>query len=421
VRDRTFNDLIKRLGPGFITGTSDDDPSAIGTYSQTGAQFGLSQLWTALFTFPMMAAIQEMCGRIGLVSGRGVASNVRRHFAKPVLYFIVSIQVVTNTVNVGADLSAMAESGRLLWHVPYGIWLATVTCGTLGLIILVPYRAFSTYLKFVGLTLLTYVAAAFTLKVDWRAVIAATFVPTITLQKAFLLNLVAVLGTTISPYEFFWQSNEEVDELIEDRVIKREGIRPPERSVDLTFLRWDTMFGMFFSNAIMYFIILLTAYTLSAHGVTNVDTAEKAAQALRPFAGPLAFWLFTAGIITAGLMSIPVLAASSGYALSGAFGWRATLAKEHSKSRGFFAVIVATALVGLTLNFLPIPPFKLLYYAAVLNGFIAPPLLFIILRLANNPEVMGRHVNSPLSNVLGWTLFALMTLSVVALLAFGTA
>ncbi|HVA34190.1 MAG TPA: Nramp family divalent metal transporter [Candidatus Baltobacteraceae bacterium] len=414
----TYARLLARLGPGFVTGTSDDDPSAIGTYSQAGAQFGLSQLWLALFTFPLMVAIQDMCGRIGAVTGLGLAGVIRRHYARPILYFIVALQVVTNTINIGADLSAMAQSGQLLWPVHYVVWLAMTTAVTISLIVVIPYRAYAPYLKFLGLTLFTYVAAAFTVKADWRSVLSATFVPTFRFDKTFLLGFTAVLGTTISPYEFFWQSNEEVEELVDERAISHEGERPPKRAVDLTFLRWDTIFGMFFSNAVMYCIILVAGTTLHGHGITSIDTAAKAAQALRPFAGPLTFWLFAIGIISAGLLSIPVMAASSAYAVGGALDWKRSLARPFSAEPNFYLVIIGSSLVGLLTNLLPIQPFKLLFYTAVLNGIIAPPLLFVVLRIANNRQIMGENTNAPAANVLGWGLLVLMMLSLVALVVY---
>jgi NRAMP (natural resistance-associated macrophage protein)-like metal ion transporter len=400
--------LLRRLGPGFITGTSDDDPSAIATYSQTGAQFGLTQLWSALFTFPLMAAIQEMCGRIGLVTGLGLAAVMRRHYPRAVLYFIVGIQVVTNTVNIGADLSGMGQSCQLLWHAPYAAWLALTTAVTLPLIIFVPYRTYASYLKFLGLTLLTYIGAAITLKIDWRSVASATFVPTFRLDKAFLLNLVAVLGTTISPYEFFWQAGEEVEELA----------KPSAGALDLSFLRSDTIFGMFFSNLIMYFIILVTALTLGRHGIQNINTAAQAAQALRPFAGPAAFWLFALGIVGAGLLAIPVMAASSAYAICGALDKKGSLEESPSEEPVFYSIIAGSVALGLLINLLPFPPFKLLFYTAVLNGVISPPLLLMVLLVSNNRRIMGKYTNTPLSNVLGYVLLALMSVALCAMLLF---
>jgi NRAMP (natural resistance-associated macrophage protein)-like metal ion transporter len=414
----TFGKLLKRIGPGFVTGTSDDDPSAIGTYSQTGAQFGLTQLWTVVYLIPFMTAIQEMCGRIGVVTGQGLAAVIRSHYARPILYGIVFIQVVTNTVNIGADLSAMAQSGQLLWHIPYFVWLIIVTAGTVPLIVFVPYKTYATYLKFLGLTLLTYVAAATTIAINWREVLSAAFSPRIRLDKDFLLNIVAVLGATISPYEFFWQGNEEVEELIAQKRIKKQGEKPVTTAIDFQLLRVDTFFGMFFSNFVAFFIILTTAYTLGRHGIANINTAADAAQALRPLAGPLAFWLFALGILSVGLLSIPVLAASSAYAVSGALDWPRSLARNFRQEPGFYGVLIFTSLLGLSINLLPIPPFKMLYYTAILNGIISPPLLFMVMSIAGDPRIMGKHANSAFMKVMGWTLFAFTTAALVVLLLF---
>lgn len=410
--------LLRRLGPGFVTGTSDDDPSAIATYAQAGAQFGLAQLWTALITWPMMSAIQEMCGRIGMVTGLGLAAVMRRHYPRPIVYALVFSQVVVNCITIGADLSGMALSGQLLWHLPYVAWLAITTCVTIPLIVFVPYGKYVSYLRVVGLTLLTYIAAAATIRVDWGAVLHATFVPTIRLDRDFMLALVAVLGTTISPYDFFWQSSEEIEELLEHHAIRREGQRPPEQALNLPWLRIDTTFGMFVSNLIMYFIILAAAFTLHQHGITSVNTAADAAEALRPLGGPATFWLFALGIMSSGLIAIPVMAGSSAYAVAGALHWRGSLTKAPRKEPAFYWVIVASSLLGLLVNALPIPPFKMLFYAAALSGVMAPAMIFMVMSMARNPRIMRAHVNSVASNVLGWILFALMSASLLALIAF---
>jgi len=410
--------LFKRLGPGFITGVSDDDPSAIATYAQTGAQFGLAQLWTAPFVWPLLSAIQEMCGRIGRVTGLGLAGVMRRHYARPVVYALVGMQVLVNTVTIGADLGGMAQSGQLLWHVPYLLWLAITTCVTIPLIVFIPYATYVAYLRIIGLTLLSYIAAAATLKVDWHALLRATFIPTLRFDKDFLLALVAVLGTTISPFEFFWQSSEEVEELVQEHAISHEGERPSEGQLHLAFVRWDTAFGMFVANLVMYFIILVSALTLGAHGITTIDTAAQAAQALRPLAGHATFALFTLGIMSAGLISIPVIAGSSAYAVTGALDLPGSLAERPSKEPTFYWIIVGTSLAGLLVNALPIPPFRLLFYSAVLSGIISPIMVFMVVNLARSSRVMGRHANSPLSNVLGWILFGIMTLSLVTWIVF---
>ncbi len=402
-----FRNLLAHLGPGFVTGASDDDPAGIGTYIQTGAQFGYQQLWIALFSLPFMAAIQEMSGRIGLVTGQGLAAVIRNNYARPVLFFVIFIQVATNTINIGADLSAMAESARLLWPIPYAGLLALTTVLTTALIVLVPYRSYATYLKFLGLALLTYVVSAFTVHVDWGRAFAATFEPHFEWNRDFILTLIAVFGVTISPYEFFWQADEEVEELVSRHVQTTRAA--------LRFLRQDTVFGMFFSNAITFFVIVTAAATLNTHGFTNVQSAAQAAQVLKPLAGPFTFLLFALGIVSSGLLAIPVMAGSSAYAVGGAFNWSRTLSKPFWEEPRFYAVIVASCAIGLLVNLLHIPPFKLLYYSAVLNGVISPVLLFIVTQIASNPAIMRGSTNPRFISAMGWTLCGFMTLAVVAL------
>lgn len=395
--------LLSHLGPGFVTGASDDDPAGIGTYIQAGAQFGYQQLWIALFSFPFMTAIQEMSGRIGLVTGQGLAGVIRSNYARPVLMFVILIQVATNTVNIGADLSAMAESARLIWPIPYSVLLALTTFLTAALIVLVPYRSYATYLKFLGLSLLTYVVSAFTVHVDWGRALAATFQPHFEWNKDFILTLIAVFGVTISPYEFFWQADEEVEEM------------KSATKAEIRFLRHDTSFGMFFSNLITFFVIVTAAATLNAHGVTNVQSAAQAASVLKPLAGTFTFLLFALGIVSSGLLAIPVMAGSSAYAVGGAFNWSRTLSRPFWEEWRFYGIIVASCAIGLLVNLLHIPPFRLLYYSAVLNGVISPVLLFIVTQIAGNRTIMKDFVNSRLTSAMGWTLCAFMTLALAAL------
>ena len=412
-----MRDIFDRLGPGFVTGASDDDPAGIGTYVQTGAQFGYAQLWVALFSFPIMAAVQEMCGRIGLVTGQGLATVIRHHYARPVLLFVVAIQVITNTINIGADLSAMTESANLLWHVPYYVLLIALTIAMTALIVLVPYRHYATYLKFLGIALLTYVITAFTLHVNWGRVLTATLVPHFEWNKDYVLTLIAVLGVTISPYEFFWQASEEVEELVEEgRIPAPAAKRPRTTKQDVRTMRNDTIFGMFFSNFITFFIIVAAAATLNAHGQTNVQSATQAAQALRPLAGPFTFILFTAGIVSSGLLAIPVMAGSSAYAVGGAFDWPRSLGKPFWEEWRFYGVIAASCFIGLLVNAAHIPPFKLLYYSAILNGVVSPPLLFIVTQIASNADIMGTKVNGRGSTYAGFFLCAFMSAALVAFL-----
>ncbi len=409
--------LLKILGPGFITGASDDDPSGIGTYSQTGALFGYTQLWTVLFSLPLMIAVQEMCGRIGIVTGSGLAGVVRTHYSKSLLYFAVFILLIANTINIGADLGAMASSAQLLVPIPFTVLLICMTIITLVLEVFVSYRTYSKYLKYLTLSLLTYVASLFVIKQDWHAIVLSTIIPTIQFSPAYLLNIVALLGTTISPYLFFWEASEEVEEEVlqhklpdMDAVVKRidrKGIRT---------MREDTTAGMVFSNVITFFIIATTASTLFAHGLHSIETATDAAQALRPLAGPFASVLFTMGVIGTGLLAVPVLAGSASYALSEAFGWRAGLYRKFSQAHGFYGVISIATLIGLLVNFTSIKPFTLLYYTAILNGICAPPLIFLILKIGNDKNILGKYVNSRTSNIVGYTTAGLMSVCAVAVI-----
>jgi len=411
------NAFLDRVGPGFITGAADDDPSGIGTYAQTGALFGYAHLWTTFFSFPFMTAIQEMCGRIGLVTGNGLAGVVRLNYSKRILFFLVGVLLITNTINIGADLGAMAATGELLFGIPFPVWLIGITVLTVGLEIFVSYATYAKYLKYLALTLLAYVAASFAVKQDWAAVAYATFVPHLAFAKESLLNVVAVLGTTISPYIFFWQADEEAEEEIVQHKIKAIGVGTPHVTHrDVHLLRTDTALGMFFSNAIMFFIILTAAATLHVHGITQIQTASDAAEALRPLAGNFTFILFALGIMGTGLLGIPILSGSAAYAVAEIMQWKSGLSLKLRQARAFYGVIVLATLVGLLVNFAGIPPFTMLYYTAVLNGIAAPFLMFFIIRIANDRKIMGRHVNSRLSNVFGWAGTGLMAAACIALL-----
>lgn len=404
--------FLKLLGPGFITGASDDDPSGIATYSQTGAQFGYAQLWTALFSTPFMIVIQEMCGRIGLVTGKGLAGVIRKYYSKPLLYFAICLLLIANTVNIGADLGAMASSAQLLFDIPYIFWLISITVVTLILEIFVSYKVYANILKYLTLSLLTYVVAVFIIKQDWSQIIFSTLIPNFSLDKAYMMNIVAILGTTISPYLFFWQAGEEVEEEVAAGKLRVMGRGQPHiTSQDVKAMRLDTTLGMFFSNLVMFFIIATTASTLHLHGLTKVATAQQAAEALRPIAGNFAFVLFAAGVIGTGLLAVPVLAGSASYALSEAFGWKEGLYRKAQHAHGFYGVITIATLIGLLVNFMEIQPFQLLYYTAILNGMAAPPLLILILAISNNRAIMGKYTNNRFSNILGWLITALMSVA----------
>ena len=409
--------LLSYLGPGFITGASDDDPSGIATYSQTGAAFGYSQAWTALFSYPFMSVVQEMCGRIGMVTGKGLSGVIRHHYSASVLYFAVLLLVIANTVNIGTDLGAMAAAGQLLFGIPFIVWLLGVTALTLLLEVFVSYKVYSKYLKFLTFSLLAYVITVFVVGQDWGKIFVSTVFPSFSLSKDYLMNVVAILGTTISPYLFFWQAGEEVEEEVAQSKLRVMGRGVPKiTNRDIRGMRIDTLVGMFFSNLVMFFIIVTTASTLHANGIQNIETAPQAAEALRPLAGNLAYLLFAAGIIGTGLLAVPVLAGSASYALSEAFGWREGLYRRFTQAHGFYGIITIATLFGLLINFTGVPTFKMLYYTAILNGICAPPLMILIMRISNSQKIMGKNVNTRISNVLGWTITAVMGISAVALL-----
>ncbi len=408
--------FLKGCGPGFITGASDDDPSGIATYSQTGAQFGFSQLWLTILTLPFMIAIQEMCGRIGLVTGQGLSGVIKKHYGRPLLYGAVAILLLANTINIGADLGAMASALGLVIPLPFVVLLILITVVTLALEIFVSYHVYVKYLKYLALSLCAYIVTVFVVKLDWRVVATSTLIPHFVWSREYLFNIVALLGTTISPYLFFWQADEEVEEEIDHKKITAfgEGI-PHITKRDITNMKNDTVVGMFFSNIITFFIIVTAASTLGANGITSINTATEAAEALRPLAGNFAFILFTIGIIGTGLLTVPVLSGSASYAIAEAMGWKSGLYRKLSEAHGFYGIITLATLVGLLVNFVGIPPFKMLYYTAVLNGVVAPPLMILILCLANNKKVMGRHTNSALSNTFGIIITVVMSLAGLAL------
>lgn len=409
--------ILRRIGPGFVTGAADDDPSGIATYSQTGAQFGIRQTWFALFSFPFMVAIQEMCGRIGIVTGRGLAGVMRRHYSKTALIIVVTVLFVTNAINIGADLGAMASVTQLLFGFSTEFWLVVLTATIIGLEVFVSYPRYARFLKYLALTLFAYFFTALIVHQDWRAVAISTFIPNIVFTKEYLLNILALLGTTISPYLFFWQADEEVEEEIEHHELKAMGVGTPTFTRDdLRGLRVDTIVGMLFSNLITFFIIITAAVTLHVNGVTTVDTATQAAQALRPLVGDFAFLLFAIGIIGTGLLAVPVLAGSAAYAVSEAVNWKGGLSLRFRQAHGFYGVIAISVLIGLVVNFIGIPPFKMLYVTAVVSSFAVPPLLFYIMRIGNNRKIMGRHVNSRLSNIFGWGITAMTTAASVLFL-----
>ncbi|MEK7605255.1 MAG: divalent metal cation transporter [Patescibacteria group bacterium] len=410
--------LLKVLGPGFITGASDDDPSGIGTYAQTGAMFGYNQLWTALFSLPFMTVVQEMCGRIGMVTGTGLAGVLKIHYTRKVLYIAVGILFIANTINIGADLGAMAASAQLILGIPFWVWLLIITATTISLEVFVSYPAYARLLKYLTLSLFAYIVTVFVIKQDWMHILSGTIIPSFTFNKDYLLNIVALLGTTISPYLFFWQADEEVEEEIEHHQLRAMGKGVPRITKrDIREMRLDTIVGMLFSNIVMFFIIVTTASTLGAHGIKDIQTADQAASALRPFAGDFAFLLFALGIIGTGLLAVPILAGSASYAISEAFNMKAGLSKRFTQAHGFYAIIALATLLGFLINFTSIKPFTLLYYTAILNGVAAPPLLVLIMLTANNSKIMGKYTNNRTVNMLGWAITSVMSLAALALVA----
>lgn len=406
--------LLRSVGPGFVTGAADDDPSGIATYSQTGALLGYTQLWLVPYALPFMIAIQEMCGRIGAVTGKGLAGVMRHEYSRTLLWSAVGLLVVANTINIGADLGAMASAVELLVPIPAVVSLAAITFLTLALQVLVPYPSYANFLKYLTLALLSYIAAAFFVRQDWGLVLSSVSIPHIAFSRAYLLNIAAVLGTTISPYLFFWQADEEVEEEVEGKRLREIGVGTPKISARfMRTMRFDTALGMFFSQFVTFFIIITAAATM--HGA-EIRTAADAARALQPLGGDLAFLLFSLGILSTGLLAVPVLSGSAAFAVAEAAHWRVGLEKKFDKARMFYGVIVVSTLIGILVNFLGIGPITLLYYSAALNGVLAPPLMLIIILIANNKRIMGGRVNGLVGNMLGLLITAVMGAVAIALI-----
>ena len=405
------------LGPGLTTGAADDDPSGIATYSQAGAKYGLQLIWTALFTFPFMAVVQEMCARIGIVSGEGLAANIRHHYPKGALYAATLLLFLANVLNIAADLGAMAAGTRLLLpSIQFELLVILFALASLFLQIFMPYARYAKYLKYLALALLSYVAVALSIGLDWGDVFRHLLVPSMTFSKDQILLICAVLGTTISPYLFFWQTSQEVEENIlhGERTIAERRENSNRRSIRQ--MRIDVWSGMFFSNLITFFIFAAVAGTLYANGITDIVTADQAALALQPF-GQFAFLLFALGIVGTGLLAVPVLAGSSAYALAESFGWVRGLHYKLKQAYAFYGVIIVSMMLGIAANFMHLDPIKMLIYAAVANGIIAPVILFFVVRLSSNKRLMGEYANSPLISFMGWVTIGVMTLSGLAAIA----
>jgi NRAMP (natural resistance-associated macrophage protein)-like metal ion transporter len=407
---------LSRVGPGLITGVADDDPSGIATYSQAGAQFGLNMLWTMPLAFPLMAAIQSMCARIGRVTGKGLAANIKDAFPPIVLQGVVLLLLIANILNIAADVAAMGEVAELVTGFDRHLMTAVFVFGTLLLQIFVPYHRYVFFLKWLTLSLLAYAAVLFTVHVPWGEVALHTIWPSFTPNSDAAAVVVGVFGTTISPYLFFWQASEEVEDML-----SRRGSAPLVRDAgaaagELRRIRWDTWSGMFYSDITSYFIILATAVTLNVAGITDIDTAAQAASALRPLAGDFAYILFALGILGVGLIGVPVLAGSGGYALSEAMGWNWGLERRAADARGFYSIIAISVLAGLVIQYSPISPMKALFWSAVINGVVAVPLMAVIIVLVSKKSVMGPFTAARSIVILGWIATAVMGAAAVRML-----
>jgi len=407
-------DYWHTLGPGLTTGASDDDPSGIATYSQTGAQFGFQLLWMSAFTLPLMSVVQEMCARIGLVTGRGLAGNIRRVFSRRMLYVCAALLFGANAFNIGADLGAMAQGVKLVfpqWN--YSLLLVGFTILMLGLQIFTPYARYARYLKWLAMVLLAYILSAVLAHLNWATVLQHAIVPSIKFDKTQILLICAILGTTISPYLFFWQTSQEVEDQImhgKTTIESRQQATPQE----VRSMRIDVWSGMLLSNMVMFFIIAASGALLFTHGITNITTSAQAAEALRPFAGNATYFLFAVGIIGTGMLAIPVLAGSSSYAIAESLHKQGSLSKKLKQAYAFYGVIIISMLVGLGINFIGINPIKALIYAGVANGIVAPLVLALTLLISSNKKIMGEWANGPITKFVGWGTTVLMTVSGIA-------
>ena len=409
--------LLGRLGPGLITGASDDDPSGIATYSQAGAQFGYALCWVMLFCFPLMAAIQEISARMGRVTGQGIAGNIRAHYSPWLLRAIVGLLLVANIINLGADLGAMAAALKLLAGGPTGLYTAGFAIGCVLLQVFSRYERYVSILKWTSFVLLAYVAVALVVHVPWGQVLYRTFVPNFSLTKDYVVTVVAVLGTTITPYCFFWQSSQEAEDERVDPAAHTLLDAPREAPAEIARMRFDTYVGMGYSNVISLFIIVSTAATLNAHGITDIQTSAQAAEALRPIAGVFTFALFAAGIIGIGLLAVPVLAGSGAYALGEALGWTTGLDRKPLDAKAFYATIAVSTLIGILINFVGLDPIKALFWSAVINGVVAVPLMVIIMLMAVRRDVMGRFVLPRALWAMGWLCTGVMAVAVALMFA----
>ena len=415
-RHHGVREFLAELGPGLITGAADDDPSGISTYSVAGASYGYATLWTALLSFPLMAAIQLMCARLGMVTGCGLASVIRTRYSRWVLWLACALVVIANVFNIGADLGGMADGMQMITGVNAYVWTLIFAALIMGLLLWTSYRTMARVFKWLTLVLFAYVITAFLVHPNWATILRATFIPHIEWTKGYLAVLVGILGTTISPYLFFWQAAQEVEE---DRdhgkatVAQRKG----STNAELRTAKRDVITGMALSNLVMYFLILTTAATLNAHGMKDIETAKQAAEALRPLAGKGAYWLFTLGLIGTGMLAVPVLAGSCAYAIAEGSNWRAaSLNTKPGLAGKFYSVIAVAIVVGLALDFSGLNAVKMLFWSAILNGLLAPPLVIIVVLLTSDRKVMGNRKNSLSLQLLGWTCAIIMSAAAVGLL-----
>lgn len=414
---------LKSLGPGIITGAADDDPSGIATFSQAGAQFGFGMLWMALFQYPMMTVIQEICARIGLVTGNGIGGVFKKKYSKKVVLPLAGLLLIANTINIGADIAAMGASVRLLVpSIPFFITTLSFALFIIGSEIIIPYKKYVKILKYIALSLFAYVITAIIVGGNWNQILASSIIPHIELKPEFAMMFVAIIGTSISPYLFFWQASEEAEEAVAKKKIKEIGKGNPKVSKkEIKLMRIDIAVGIAFAELIVWTIMITTAGSLHSHGVTDIQSAEQAAKALEPLvktfphAGELSKAIFAFGIIGTGLLAIPVLAGSSGYALADTFGWKQGLNKRFRQAKVFYLVIATSTSIGLLMNFINIDPIKALIYTAVINGVTSVPILFAVMKVSNDKKILKENTNGRISNIIGWLTFVIMGVSVVIL------
>jgi NRAMP (natural resistance-associated macrophage protein)-like metal ion transporter len=408
--------VLNRLGPGLITGASDDDPSGIGTYTQAGATLGYATLWTAIVTLPLMIVVQHICAKIGMCSGRGLAGVLKRYYSKKLLYPVVLGLVIANTINAGADIAAIAAAINMFVPIPISVMVLPIAAAIVVLQVWGSYSLIVKVFKWLTVSLFAYVIAAFLARPDWLAVAKATFIPHISFTAQYATTLVAILGTTISPYLFFWEASEEVEEeKSEGR--KTLSARKGATDAEIKTEKIDTIVGMLFCNVVFYFVILAAGATLHVSGKTDIQSATDAAQALRPLAGSLATVLFAIGLIGAGLLAVPVLTGSAAYAVAETFSWQSGLDEKPRHAKKFYGVIAASTLVGVAIDFLGINPISALFWTAVINGVVAPPLLVVVMLVANNKRVMGKRTNGRFTNVVGWLAAAIMFGAAIGMIA----